>query len=60
MRQNAAHVHREFDGVYENLLQQCYDWPAERVAIAERSEPRPPSPEAVQTAVQQMREALRS
>jgi len=59
MRQDAAHVRRIFDGVYESLLQRVHEWPPERVAIAERSEPRQPSPETVQTAVQQMREALR-
>ena len=60
MRQDAAHVRRTFDSVYEALLQQCYEWPVERVQIGERAVYREPSPETVSEAVKQMREALRS
>ena len=60
MRQDAAHVRRNFDRIYEAVLGVCHTWPDERLGITDRPSYRAPDPETVQSAITQMRGALRS
>ena len=60
MRQDAAHVRRNFDRIYEAMLGVCHSWPDERLAITDRPSYRAADHETVQSAITQMRGAIRS
>ena len=59
-RQNATNVRKDFDSVYESLLQACHEWPPEREAITDTIEPRISSPDVALKWIGKMREALKS